>query len=326
MPAYFDNGMFAHKPAWHGMGNVLDHWPGTWDEAAQAAGLDWDIETRPVYSFVENQFATGTPVYEKIPGFYQVVRDDTGELFTISRDSRIAISNAEFGQIVKYIMGSDLGRQLKYETLISLKNGRIIAVTMHLDEPYEIPGDPSPYLSYMVGWTCHDVGGMKFGNSQVRVVCANTQQAADADMARRGVAWTIRHTSNWSERVNEARDAVQAALRTNEDWLIMAKDLAHRQVSEADMERFIDRWIPLSTDMSSLQIDRRNHQRAVFRGVYHDSKTTDGIRGTKWGLLQSAIEVCDHFSTFRSEDTRIKRTLLDGDNRKDKALAIVGRL
>lgn len=319
MPAYFDNGMFAHKPAWHGLGNVLDHWPGTWEEAANAAGLNWDIETWPVYQKIDDAF-------HQIPGYYQVVRDDTGELFTISRDSRVAISNTEFGQIVEYIMGSDLGRQLKYETLISLKGGRIVAVTMHLDEPYEIPGDPSPYLSYMVGWTCHDVGGMKFGNSQVRVVCANTQQAADADMNRRGVAWTIRHTANWSERVNEAREAVQAALRTNEDWMVMAKDLAHKQVGEADVQRFIDRWIPLSTDMSVLQIARRQETRAKFLHVYEEAATTEGIRGTKWGLLQSAIEVCDHYSRFRTEDTRIKRTLLDGDNRKDKALAIVGRL
>lgn len=323
MPAYFDDGMFAHKPAWHGLGTVLDYWPGSWEEAAKAARLDWDIETRPIYEKTHEQLSGD---YTKIPGWYQVVRDDTGELFTISRDSRIAISNAEFGQIVEYIMGSDLGRELKYETLISLKNGRIIAVTMHLDQPYEIPGDPSPYLTYLAGWTCHDVGGMKFGNTQVRVVCANTQQAADADMSRRGVAWTIRHTSNWSERVNEAREAVQAALRTSEEWLIMAKDLAHRQVGEADVERFIDRWIPLSTDMSTLQIARRQETRAKFLAVYKDSVTTDGIRGTKWGLLQTAIEICDHYSKSRTEDTRIKRTLLDGDNRKDKALAIVGRL
>lgn len=326
MPAFFDQGMFAHKPAWHGLGNVLDYWPGSWEEAAKAAQLDWDIITRPVYNFVENQVGTGTPRYEKIPGYYQVVRDDTGELFTISKDSRVAISNAEFGQIIEYILGSDLGRQLKYETLISLKGGRIVAVTMHLDQPYEIPGDPSPYLSYIAGWTSHDVGGIKVGNTEVRVVCANTQMAADADMDRRGVAWTIRHTSNWAERVNEARDAVQAALRTNEEWLLMAKDLAHQQVSSADVERFIDKWIPLSTDMSSIQVDRRQHQRAVFRGIYEDSVTTEGIRGTRWGVLQSAIEVCDHYSKFRTEDTRVKRTLLDGDARKDRALQIVGKL
>lgn len=325
MPAYFDQGMFAHKPAWHRMGNVLDHWPGSWREATEAAGLDWDIETQPVYRFVENDWG-GKPVYEKIQGFYQVRRNDTGEVFAISKDSRVAISNAEFGNIIEYIMGSDLGRELKYETLVSLKSGRIVAVTMYLDQPYEIPGDPSPFVTYIAGWTCHDVGGVKIGNTTVRVVCANTQQAADADMDRRGVAWTIRHTSNWADRVNEARDAVQAALRTSEEWMLMAKELAATGVSDKDVTRFVDKWLPLSTDMSVLQLDRRNESRRMFMKVYEESVTTDGIRGTKWGVLQTAIELCDHYTKSRSDDTEIKRVLLDGDKRKDKAFTLVGKL
>ena len=325
MPAFFDHGMFAHTPAWHRKGNVLNYWPGTWADAADAAGLNWDIETAPVWSRTAHHDISSEQ-WTQIPGFYQVRRNDTGEVLTVSKESRIAISNAEFGQIIEYIMGSDLGRKLKYETLISIKGGRIVAVTMHLDQPYEIPGDPSPFVTYIAGWTCHDVGGMKFGNTQVRVVCANTQQAADADMDRRGVAWTIRHTSNWSERVNEARDAIQAALRTNEDWMLMAKDLAHTSISDSEVETFLDKWIPISTDMSTLQLMRRQSDRETFRTIYRESSTTEGIRGTKWGVLQTAIEICDHYTASRSEDTEIKRVLLDGDGRKNKAMAIVGKL
>lgn len=322
MPAYFDNGMFAHKPAWHGLGNVLDYWPGSWDEAAKAAGLDWDIETRPVYEPIGPNLGA----FREIPGYYQVVRDDTGEMFTISKDSRVAIGNKEFGNIIEYIMGSDLGRNLKYETLISLKNGRIVAATMHLDQPYEIPGDPSEYLTYLAGWTCHDVGGMKFGATQVRVVCANTQAAADEDMNSHGVAWTIRHTSNWSDRVAEAREAVQAALRTNEEWIVMAKDLAHTNVKDEDVARFLDKWMPISTDMAPFVMDRVYDRRATFMKIYNYSNTIEGIRGTKWGLLQTAIEYRDHYAPAHSVDTRVRRTLLDGDDRKDKALAIIGKL
>jgi phage/plasmid-like protein (TIGR03299 family) len=316
MPASFDHGMFAHTPAWHKMGNVLDHWPGTWTEAADAAGLNWDIETAPVFNRAG----------EERRGYYEVTRNDTGEILTISKDSRIAISNAEFGQIIEYIMGSDLGRQLKYETLISIKGGRIVGCTMHLDDPYEIPGDPSPFVRYICAWTNHDVGGLKCGPTDVRMVCANTQAAADRDMDRRGVSWTIRHTSTWADRVNEAREAVQAALRTSEEWILMAKDLAAANVSVADINRFIDKWLPLSTDMSTLQLDRRNADRDTFRTIYSESVTTDGIRGTKWGLLQTAIEMCDHYSRSHSLDTEIRRVLLDGDKRKDKAVAIVGKL
>lgn len=328
MPAMFDQGMFAHKPAWHRQGNVLDYWPGSWEEATKAAELNWDIITKPVYGLHQEFDEQGQPyqVFVQVPGYYQVLRDDTLEVMTISKDTRVAISNSEFGQIVEYVMGSDLGRQLKYETLVSLKGGRIVAVTMHLDQPFEIPGDPSPYMTYINAWTSHENGGVKIGATDVRIVCANTQQAADAAMNAHGAAWTIRHTSNWSERVNEARDAIQAALRTNEEWMLMAKDLAHAGVSDSDVETFLDKWMPLSTDMSSLQLGRRQADREQFRTIYNASITTDGIRGTKWGVLQTAIEMCDHYTRSRSDDTEIKRVLLDGDHRKDKAMAIVGRL
>ena len=325
MPASFDHGMFAHTPAWHKMGNVLDHWPGTWTEAADAAGLNWDIETAPVWSRTARP-EIDAEQWTQIPGFYQVRRNDTGEVLAVSKDSRVSISNTEFGGLIEYVMGSDLGRQLKYETLISLKGGRMVACTMYLDDPIEIPGDPSPFVRYVAAWTSHDVGGVKIGATDVRVVCANTQAAADRNMDRHGFAWTIRHTSTWADRVNEAREAVQAALRTSEEWILMAKDLAAANVSVADLNRFIDKWLPLSTDMSALQLDRRNADRDTFRTIYSESVTTDGIRGTKWGLLQTAIEMCDHYSRSLSLDTEIRRVLLDGDKRKDKAVTLVGKL
>lgn len=321
MPAFFDHGMLSHEPAWHRMGNVLDHWPGTWDEAAAAAGLNWDVESVPLYV---NDAEPGRKT--KLKGYYGVQRNDNREILAVNKESRINITNAEFGGFIEYVMGADLGRELKFETLISIRGGRIVAATMYLDEPIEIPGDPSPFKRYLVFYTRHDVGGLRCGPVNIRVVCANTQQAADSEMDRTGASWSIRHTANWAERMNEIRENVQNALRTDEEWLLMAKEMAYARVDAADVTKFIDKWIPLSTDMSSIQVTRAHERRAKFLEIYRESATTEGIRGSKWGLYQTAIEMCDHFRSVRSQDAHVDRVLISGDTKKVQARKILERI
>ena len=42
MPALFDQGFFVREPAWHGLGVVLQDYPGR-EEAMRLAGHDWDV-------------------------------------------------------------------------------------------------------------------------------------------------------------------------------------------------------------------------------------------------------------------------------------------
>jgi len=325
MPAYFDEGMLAHEPAWHGLGNVLNYWPGSWDEASQAAGLNWDVESVPLYADDWSDLS-GIPQKVRVDGFYGVRRNDTHEVLAVNKESRINITNAEFGQFIEHVMGADMGQKLKFETLISIRGGRIVAATMYLDDRIEIPGDPSPFKRYLVFYTRHDVGGLRCGPVNVRVVCANTQQAADSEMDRTGASWSIRHTANWAQRMNEIRDNIQNALRTDEDWLLMAKHMATAEVDKATVDTFIDKWIPLSTDMSSIQLVRAQEKRKQFWAIYDGSPTTDGIRGTKWGIYQTAIEICDHFRNVRSEDAHVDRVLISGDTKKVQARKILERV
>ena len=49
MPAEFEEGWFAHTPAWHSLGEVKDERPTTWEQAREGY-LDWEPEARPVYT------------------------------------------------------------------------------------------------------------------------------------------------------------------------------------------------------------------------------------------------------------------------------------
>src|SRR5690242_8795690 len=49
MSAEFEQGFFVRVPAWHGLGTVLDDYPGR-EEAMRLAGHDWDIVELPSFT------------------------------------------------------------------------------------------------------------------------------------------------------------------------------------------------------------------------------------------------------------------------------------
>jgi Domain of unknown function (DUF932) len=63
--------------------------------------------------------------------------------------------------------------------------------------------------------------------------------------------------------------------------------------------------------------------RGTFDRLYHESKTTESIRGNAYGLLQSATEYLDHVRRFRNSDSLMGRTLLRPEPFKARALDLI---
>ena len=317
----FEEGWFAHTPAWHQLGEIKDHRPTTWDEAREGY-LNWEPEARPIYTKVPGTFQSS---FEQIEGWNQIVRSDTESTLSIQETSYAVIGNTEFGGIIEYAMGVDLPGmpQLEFDALCVLKEGRLVVATLYLDQPISIPGDPSALYPFMSFWTRHDgLGGMKGGATTVRVVCANTQAMAENQMDSHGFVFNIRHTKNWADKIEEARGSIITALAGVNTWREMAVGLAQKAVSEGDVAWFLDKWLPYSTDMTSLQSTNVAKKRSAFTAAY-ESETCDQIAGTAWGVLQAAIEASDHSFPAHNMETRTARILVHGDNYKSRALHYV---
>jgi phage/plasmid-like protein (TIGR03299 family) len=320
MAHHFESGMFVRTPAWHQLGNVLQDWPGTFEEARVQAGLTWDVDSKPVFD--EDK--------QLIPGFQRIVRNDNGNTLTIQKDSYAVINNTQIGNVIDFVMNGDAEtkkiQNLKFETLISLREGRQIIATMYLDEPMELPGDPSPTYPYMVFITRHDgQGGMRLGPTAVRVVCANTQYIAEKEMDRNGLGFTIKHTSNWEQRLEQARKALVSTFASFGRWEDLAREFARASVSNSDVEDFLDRWIPYSTDQEQRERENVTKKRSQFRSLLN-SETCNGIAGTKWGLLQAAIELSDHFTKSHTIESEINRILGNPQASKPQAVRILQKL
>lgn len=318
MAHLFDSGMFVRTPAWHNLGNVIGDWPGSFEEARKQAGLTWEVETKEIFDEESNV----------IPGWQRIIRNDTGANLSIEKNSYAVIGNFEFGNIIDYVLDGNIAgtSNLKYETLISLDGGRQIIATMYLDEPIQVKNDPSETYPYLVFISRHDgQGGLKLGPTAVRVVCANTQAIAERQMDSRKTSFTIRHTSNWATKTEEAKMHIQSSLGAFKHWERMAQEFAGQNVTDYMLEDFMDQWLPYSTDMSETVRRNVSNKRAQLKNLY-ESPTCAGIAGTKWGILQAAIEMCDHVIDAHTNNSRVKRTLTRIDNPKLEAHRILAKL
>jgi phage/plasmid-like protein (TIGR03299 family) len=319
---YFETGFAVREASWHRKETLLADWPDNWDEAWRLATNDhpWDIKVEHPYRLIPR-----TATFQQTASKF-IVRDDTDIILATKGPEYTAISNAEYGSVIEQVMEAH-NLDLRYETTVILRGGRQIATTMYLPQDLEIKGDPSPMRLYMVFMTSHDGScAFKFGKSHVRIVCWNTQQAAENELDRSRSGFTVKHTLNWKKRLDDVLEGIRALRMESHLFLKWADEMMAATVTRTQVDEFMDKWLPHSTDMTAKQLEHVMDRRAQFMSLLDHSVTTEGIRGTQWGIYQAAVETCDHFTRSRSLDSEIKRQLLTGDDRKASAKRILATL
>jgi phage/plasmid-like protein (TIGR03299 family) len=308
---------------WHRESTILADYPDSWDEARRLAGLDW--EPIPAEVYLAHWHTGLTPVYEPVDGWKAICRSDTGAVLSVNKDSYTLIGHAEMGEIVEAVLAQP---NVKWETAGVLGGGRAVWCLALLDEPVTFPGDDSPTLPYLAITNRHDgTGACALRATAVRIVCANTFQAAELEGERTGATFSFIHKSSWRSRIEEARQAVTGARTEIRRYQELAHELLAIPVSPKQRELFVTEFIPLPP--AGLITDRvaRNVEeaRAALRMIF-ESKTTEQVAGTAYGLMQAAGEYLDHVRTARSWETRLNRTLIRPEPLKHRALSLIREL
>ena len=331
MSDYFESGFAVRQPSWHGKETLLteDQRPRTWAEARPLAGLDWEIEREPMYARkLVGVNADGTPHYEFEPvdGFHVDRRSDTGQVLTADRDTRHLITNLELGEILHALTDKT---ELEYETAGSVREGRSGWALVKLGDVQTIGIDPSPIQPYM-GVVNHidRLGACRAYQTSVRIVCANTMAMADAQADRDGTVATFSHTANWRDHLESARQAILGAKSEWSEWVKIAEELQGLRVTDELAEDFVREFHPYpgrNEDPDTMLVTKRvadniEKARTDLRYVLHQSKTSEGIKGTGYWLVQGAVEYLDHLRPIRKQEAYVARTVIDPQ--KGKALAV----
>ena len=192
MSANVETMFSVRETPWHGLGRIVMDAPAS-REALELAGLDWQVESRNIYS------GTGA----MIPGYRANVRSTDDAVLGVVSDRYRIVQNEEAFQFTDDL----LGEGVTYETAGSLQGGKKVWMLAKLPEKYIIAGDEvTPYLVF---FNSHDgSSGVKVAMTPVRVVCQNTLNLALGNAKR---IWTARHTENVLLRVQDARETLQLA-------------------------------------------------------------------------------------------------------------------
>lgn len=328
MPAQVESMFSVREMPWHREGTVLPDYPGSWDEARVLAGLEWDPVSFPVYDHAGSSEAGGpgaVDIYEAVPGFNIIKRSDTGAVLSVRPASYAVIDHRDMGEIIEAVLEQE---NVRWETAGCLDGGKAVWCLCMLDEPVQLPGDPSVTYPYMAITNRHDgTAACALRSTMVRIVCANTFRASEMEGERTGATFSFTHRAGWRDRIDEAREAVTGARAEMRAWADLAADLLAIKVTGEQRRQFVIDFIPMPPETMITDRVARNveHAREAVRGIL-GGPTTEGIRGTAYELVQAGVEYADHLRGYRSQGTYLSRTMLRPEPLKARTLSLVREL
>lgn len=305
MPAEIESGVFVREVPWHGLGvvtpNVL-----TAADAIVLGKLDWLVEKQPIAikqpvlakdgTVVDNEFT-----YRDVTDRFALVRDSDQQVMSIVSNVYNPFQNREAFTFMDNLVDSG---DAKYETALSLRHGRVIALTMHVPMDIMIDGEDR-HEAYLLLRTTHDGSGrISVYVVIVRVVCMNTLTLAIAGASH---SWGVTHTADVKGKISEARDSLGMTFKYADAFKETANKLTTVTVTDDEIVKFLESQMPARA--------KRDDE---IEGILETFRSSDNIanyRNTAWGALNGMSEFQEHVKKNRSGEALLTR-LLDGQNAK----------
>ncbi len=308
MSAEVETMMFVGRERpWHGLGTMVEEAPDS-REALIAAGLDWDVVQRPVF----------TQDGVKVPGYFANVRQQDGSILGVVTSRYKVVQNRDaFG-----FTDALLGDGVRYETAGSLMGGRKTWILAKLPTRYIIQGEQ--ILPYLVFSNTHDgSGAIKIAMTPIRVVCNNTLNLA-LDTADR--SWSIHHTGDIAAKLEDARETLFMA----EDYMNELgkgfEDLSRKRLTDAAVDEYIKELLPIADDASETTEKNILRLRKDVATRYYDAPDLQGLRKNGYRFINAVSDFATHAAPIRRtknyQENLFNKTM-EGNPLTDKAYRLV---
>lgn len=295
-----DSLFVVRKPAWHGLGTVLPEYPTR--AVAQKLVHNWEPEAQPLYrrEIVVNGLDI-SEVYVPVDTHHEITRSDNHQHLGVTTTTTALVSNSEMYDVAEALQGE--AKDVMFETGGSLKGGAKVWLLLRLNEPIRLKGDDeTATIMYYALQNSHDGNGSFRGQATAtRIVCDNTAQMADLDATQRGTQFVFRHTASIQSRIEEAKVALAGWRDGVLNYTLQMEHLQSIRVTSDQITTFRDTLIP--EPAAKVVSDRVRNNIAEARSDFDlvlAGQTSEGIRGTSYGLLQAAIEYGQHYRATRA--------------------------
>lgn len=295
--------MYAGKAPWHGLGTKVEK-EVTAEAAIRLAGLDWEVEKRPIYIAGTNEVDGIKVIGNEVPDRFAVVRKEDDRVLGVVGSAYTPIQNVEAFAFLDSLVGEGLAM---YHTAGSIFGGRKVFITCKLPDSIEI--GPDQVDKYLALATAHDGSMMMHVKwTPIRVVCWNTMSAAfqidrGTGKARAQDSVSILYRGNYKDYIAEAREM----LNLTNFYYSRLEDCFNRlretKIRECDWTRFANRLIPDEPKPNGKVVDR-SKLREQLTHLYHHGIGNEhpDVKGTKWAAYSAVTEFVDHTKNYGDGD------------------------
>lgn len=316
---YIENGkvsmMYVGEPPWHGLGTELNE-PATAAEAIKAAGLDWEVDTKPIYAGEKWDRNL------RVPDLFAVVRKDLWEkpncpVFGIVGKYYTPLQNREAFDFFDSIVGE--GAAI-YHTAGALGKGERVWVLAKLPSYIQVIGDDITE-KYLLLSNSHD------GNSSVqikftpiRVVCNNTLTMA----LRQGPTLRVTHTKDIRQRLKDAEYNLGLIHKRFDGIEKSFKAMVRVNLNCGQLAEYLIRVFPDPSDSENERARNQARQDRIWAEYLYDQgkgNQVKGVSGTLWAAYNGIAEYVDYTRHKKQKPDRRLGPIWFGDGYLIKARA-----
>ena len=303
-------------------------------EAAQQAGLDWEVQLAPLQAYVTSPVSD----YESVTDYYEVPKkqgvlrldDNHTGIIGVVGDKYKVVQNMEVFSALDTLVDSGDAR---YSAAGEYNNGANIWMIMELPNGIQVANDP--HAAFLLVQSSHDGScAVRIRPIIERIFCANQINRLISGKKTNDYTYVMKHTSNSELSITDIRNITQLTYTAIEEYEGIAANLIDRKVDNAMAKRiFKSVWgLPSTVEDKPYHLLTQGERRqqtiaTVARDkafqIYNESETQENIRGTAFGVWQAVVEYADHHATGGDERRAVATLSGRNDTVKTKALSLV---
>lgn len=294
---------FVGQTPWHGLGQTLDE-NSSMEEWRKAAGMDWTIESTPAI-YAPNGSDTMT-----FPERFIQYRSDTKEALSMVSSRYKPVQPS---QVLEFFNDLVQHHGFKLHTAGTLFGGKRLWALAETGKYGEVSKDDGVGGFLLLSTSCDKSLATTARFTTVRVVCNNTLSMA----TKRGEAVSFTHMTAWD--AEKMRDKIAAQVQSFGAFMEMAKHLKKQKCDEDAARNFLKQILFTPKELQTLEpqaIEKYRPYKRILELFNGEAKGWElqGVRGTRWGLMNSITEYFDHHHPARSVDRRLHNTWFAGGN------------
>ncbi|QXV66763.1 DUF945 domain-containing protein [Mucilaginibacter sp. 21P] len=308
------------EKAWHGLGQIVADHP-TSAEAMRFAGLDYQVEKRPLFTNeLNNELNEINPDFAlskiAVPNYYATVRNDNNSVLGVVGKDYEVVQNADAFQFFDAIVGG--GEGIKYETAGALGKGERIFITAKLPDHIQV-GKQDLIEQYLFLTTSHDgFGSITAAFTPVRVVCQNTLNAA---MRNQSAGIKIRHTASANDRLKQAHTLMGISHKAGEELQELFNYWSRVRITDKQVKKLIQvAMAPNKEVIHNLELGLLDKLSTTYTNIVDSAFTyamgdptqqMETTAGTLFGAYNAITGYYQNVRKFKDGDAKLK-SIMDG--------------